>query len=165
MTLANSPSAMCESPTASDSDKSELDKSSNNFQNGRRQKNYDPARDISIQVLEKFSLVTRFARETTSQLFRETQLDLTPNEGWRDDPLSPASNHTTASHDSPKVPVAADPVEVIIYLFTSCLLLKTRFRWPIFCLPVIFWRWASFICSMGCRDYILSFFYLLFFCW
>ncbi|KAH9761692.1 Rab-GAP TBC domain-containing protein [Citrus sinensis] len=28
-------------------------------------------RDISIQVLEKFSLVTKFARETTSQLFRE----------------------------------------------------------------------------------------------
>ncbi|XP_022749657.1 TBC1 domain family member 17-like isoform X6 [Durio zibethinus] len=38
----------------------------------RRQKIHDPARDISIQVLEKFSLVTKFARETTSQLFRET---------------------------------------------------------------------------------------------
>ncbi|KAJ6829979.1 TBC1 domain family member 15 [Iris pallida] len=33
----------------------------------------DPARDISIQVLEKFSLVTRFARETTSQIFRDSQ--------------------------------------------------------------------------------------------
>lgn len=41
--------------------------------NGRaRQKVHDPARDLSIQVLEKFSLVTRFARETTSQLFRES---------------------------------------------------------------------------------------------
>ncbi|KAK4746756.1 hypothetical protein SAY87_025793 [Trapa incisa] len=40
--------------------------------NGRaRQKVHDPARDLSIHVLEKFSLVTRFARETTSQLFRE----------------------------------------------------------------------------------------------
>ncbi|KAF7806419.1 TBC1 domain family member 15 [Senna tora] len=38
-----------------------------------RQRVNDPARDISIQVLEKFSLVTRFARETTSQLFGETQ--------------------------------------------------------------------------------------------
>lgn len=36
-----------------------------------RHKFHDPAKDISIQVLEKFSLVTKFARETTSQLFRE----------------------------------------------------------------------------------------------
>jgi hypothetical protein len=36
-------------------------------QSSRKQK--DPARDISLQVLEKFSLVTRFARETTAQLF------------------------------------------------------------------------------------------------
>ncbi|RDX87299.1 TBC1 domain family member 15, partial [Mucuna pruriens] len=34
---------------------------------------HDPARDLSIQVLEKFSLVTKFARETTSQLFGENQ--------------------------------------------------------------------------------------------
>ncbi|KAL9260043.1 TBC1 domain family member 15-like protein [Drosera capensis] len=32
---------------------------------------HDPRRDLSIQVLEKFSLVTKFARDTTSQLFRE----------------------------------------------------------------------------------------------
>ncbi|CAN6450988.1 unnamed protein product [Victoria cruziana] len=37
------------------------------------QKNRDPARDLSIQVLEKFSLVTKFARDTTSHLFRESQ--------------------------------------------------------------------------------------------
>ncbi|KAK9073809.1 hypothetical protein SSX86_006403 [Deinandra increscens subsp. villosa] len=43
--------------------------------NKQRQKSHDPARDISIQVLEKFSLVTRFARETTSQLFRESLVD------------------------------------------------------------------------------------------
>lgn len=42
------------------------------YKGRRRQKFHDPARDISIQVLEKFSLVTKFARETTSQLFRET---------------------------------------------------------------------------------------------
>eukprot|EP01018_Ginkgo_biloba_P022868 Gb_09990 [translate_table: standard] len=34
----------------------------------------DPARDISIHVLEKFSLVTKFARETTAQLFGENRL-------------------------------------------------------------------------------------------
>ncbi|KAF2310612.1 hypothetical protein GH714_015469 [Hevea brasiliensis] len=35
----------------------------------RRQKSNDTARDPSIQVLEKYSLVTKFAREATSQLF------------------------------------------------------------------------------------------------
>ena len=40
---------------------------------GKPRHKVDPARDLSIQVLEKFSLVTRFARETTSQLFGENQ--------------------------------------------------------------------------------------------
>ncbi|XP_038712120.1 TBC1 domain family member 15-like isoform X2 [Tripterygium wilfordii] len=41
--------------------------------NGRqRQRNHDPAWDISINVLEKFSFVTKFARETTSQLFSDS---------------------------------------------------------------------------------------------
>jgi hypothetical protein len=35
---------------------------------------HDPAHDISIQVLEKFSLVTKFARDTTAQLFGERRL-------------------------------------------------------------------------------------------
>ncbi|CAL1414743.1 unnamed protein product [Linum trigynum] len=35
------------------------------------QKAQDPGRDLSINVLEKFSLVTKFARDTTTQLFRE----------------------------------------------------------------------------------------------
>ncbi|XP_009789609.1 uncharacterized protein [Nicotiana sylvestris] len=44
-------------------------------QNGsQRQKHNDP-RHFSIQVLEKFSLVTRFARETKSQLLREAHGD------------------------------------------------------------------------------------------
>ncbi|CAM6040444.1 unnamed protein product [Sphagnum compactum] len=34
----------------------------------------DPARDLSIQVLEKFSMVTKFARETKAQLFGESRL-------------------------------------------------------------------------------------------
>ncbi|KAL5134676.1 hypothetical protein HKD37_03G007776 [Glycine soja] len=40
---------------------------------GRSRHKVDPVRDLSIQVLEKFSLVTRFARGTTSQLFGENQ--------------------------------------------------------------------------------------------
>eukprot|EP00249_Psilotum_nudum_P016251 c25747_g1_i3 orf=143-2287(+) len=39
-----------------------------------RGRSRDPARDISINVLEKFSLVTKFARETTAQLFGESRL-------------------------------------------------------------------------------------------
>ncbi|XP_042050877.1 TBC1 domain family member 15-like [Salvia splendens] len=108
---------MCESPTSADPDKGELDKSSNIFQNGRRQKHHDPARDISMQVLEKFSLVTRFARETTSQLFGDSQYDSYPsNDRWKDGALSPASKRIISSDDSPQVrnevPVAADPVEI-----------------------------------------------------
>ncbi|KAL2338404.1 hypothetical protein Fmac_012850 [Flemingia macrophylla] len=43
------------------------------FHGRPRHKGHDPGRDLSIQVLEKFSLVTKFARETTSQLFGENQ--------------------------------------------------------------------------------------------
>ncbi|KAH7444094.1 hypothetical protein KP509_02G064400 [Ceratopteris richardii] len=43
----------------------------------------DPARDVSIQVLEKFSLVTKFARDTTAQLFGENRL-LGSNDDLRD---------------------------------------------------------------------------------
>ncbi|XP_047942325.1 TBC1 domain family member 15-like isoform X2 [Salvia hispanica] len=109
---------VCQSPTTLDPHKGVLDKSSNIIKkNGRRQKYRDPAHDISVQVLEKFSLVTRFARETTSQLFRDRHPDsFTSNEGWKDGPSSPASNHITSSDDSPQVldevPVAADSVEI-----------------------------------------------------
>ncbi|KAK6945138.1 Rab-GTPase-TBC domain [Dillenia turbinata] len=81
----------------------------------RKQKVQDPARDLSIQVLEKFSLVTKFARETTSQLFRENHgngfganerryhnqsvLDLSPN-SVSNEPIKPDL-----------VPVASDPLE------------------------------------------------------
>lgn len=93
---------------------------SNNIQqnNRQRQKSHDPARDISIQVLEKFSLVTRFARETTSQLFRESLVDgHGPAEKRRNNWASKdhqrqdiASNDV--DDDVPKrVPVASDPLE------------------------------------------------------
>ncbi|KQK00976.1 TBC1 domain family member 15 [Brachypodium distachyon] len=43
------------------------------YEYGSKQKHKlnDPGRDLSLQVLEKFSLVTKFARDTTSSLFRE----------------------------------------------------------------------------------------------
>ncbi|KAI3754365.1 hypothetical protein L1987_54147 [Smallanthus sonchifolius] len=85
--------------------------------NKQRQKNHDPARDISIQVLEKFSLVTRFAREATSQIFRESLVDVHgPNEKRRTNWAS--KDHQTqeaAANDveivPKKVPVPSDPLE------------------------------------------------------
>ncbi|KVI11681.1 protein of unknown function DUF3548 [Cynara cardunculus var. scolymus] len=83
---------------------------------GARKKGSDTARDISIQVLEKFSLVTRFARETTSQLFRESLVDdFGTNENKKRNqsqnrPREIASNdvHVTRS----EVPVPPDPLEI-----------------------------------------------------
>ncbi|KAF4367011.1 hypothetical protein F8388_004359 [Cannabis sativa] len=87
--------------------------------NGRtRLKPQDPARDLSIHVLEKFSLVTKFARETTSQIFGETH-----NNGFgaiekrRYNHQSSIDHPEKASNSAEKapelVPVAADPLEKI----------------------------------------------------
>jgi len=81
----------------------------------QRQKVHDP-RDLSIQVLEKFSLVTKFARETTSQLFRESH-----GNGYG---AIERRNHDQSSFDYPErvssvkenipdeIPVPSDPLEV-----------------------------------------------------
>ena len=47
----------------------------------QKHKSNDPGREISFQVLEKFSLVTKFARETTSSLFRENHSSGSPAYG------------------------------------------------------------------------------------
>ncbi|KZV20061.1 hypothetical protein F511_15304 [Dorcoceras hygrometricum] len=81
-------------------------------QNGRQQqKHHDPTRDLSIQILEKFSLVTRFARETTSQIFRDSD-GFSINEGEKLDQSVPDHHPITASNESGKVPVASDPLEL-----------------------------------------------------
>ena len=97
-----------------------IDGSATNIQYNRRQsqKTQDPARDLSIQVLEKFSRVTRLARETTSHLFRESHSD-----GFG---ANESKNHNLTPHQHPsnvssidsekvpsKIPVASDPLEVI----------------------------------------------------
>jgi hypothetical protein len=41
------------------------------YSSKQKHKSNDPGHDLSIQVLEKFSLVTKFARDTTSSLFRD----------------------------------------------------------------------------------------------
>ncbi|KAL8223149.1 hypothetical protein R6Q57_020548 [Mikania cordata] len=85
--------------------------------NKLRERSHDPARDISLQVLEKFSLVTRFARETTSQLFRENLVDIHgPNEKRRTNWASKDhQTQETAANDveitPKKVSVPSDPLE------------------------------------------------------
>ncbi|KAK9947524.1 hypothetical protein M0R45_003144 [Rubus argutus] len=82
----------------------------------QRQKAHDPARDLSIQVLEKFSLVTKFARETTSQLFRDSHSNGYGAIERRSNSLSSIDYPSQkASDDWDKVPdkspVPQDPLE------------------------------------------------------
>ncbi|XWS27039.1 hypothetical protein CRYUN_Cryun26dG0081700 [Craigia yunnanensis] len=113
--------------------------------NGRqRQKVHDPARDISIQVLEKFSLVTKFARETTSQLFRETHSnDFGPFERRNSDQSALDYSHKP-SDDAEEVPVqspvAPDPLE-----FGKLSLVWGKPRQP----PLGLEEWATFLDSEG----------------
>ncbi|KAM1360854.1 hypothetical protein COP2_026713 [Malus domestica] len=70
----------------------------------QRQRVHDPARDLSIQVLEKFSLVTKFARETTSQLFRDNHSNGYGAIERRSNNQSPIDYPQKASHDSNRAP-------------------------------------------------------------
>ncbi|PSR84525.1 TBC1 domain family member 15 like [Actinidia chinensis var. chinensis] len=95
-----------------------IDGSATDIQHNRRQrqKAQDPARDLSIQVLEKFSRVTRLARETTSQLFRESHSDGFGGNESKNHNLTPHQYPSNVSSiDSEKVPskipVASDPLE------------------------------------------------------
>ncbi|GAB2300302.1 hypothetical protein Dimus_034338 [Dionaea muscipula] len=139
--------------------------SSSEYIGKQRQRTHDPARDLSIQVLEKFSLVTKFARETTSQLFRENgdnffvngrrkhgqflhdgspklasiDMQKIPNDVPEDDHSS-----TSASNIVPfvsyKVPVPADPLE-----FEKLVLVWGKPRQP----PLTRKEWAAFVDSEG----------------
>ncbi|THF96375.1 hypothetical protein TEA_026367 [Camellia sinensis var. sinensis] len=75
----------------------------------------DPAQDISIQLLEKLSFVTTFARETTSQLFRGSNSDVFgANERNHEQTPHPYPS-IVASNDVEEVPneipIASDPLE------------------------------------------------------
>lgn len=87
----------------------------------QRQKSHDP-RDLSIQVLEKFSLVTKFARETTSHLFRENYSDsFNAYDTKQQVPSLPANAPDKGPGDTEKdlteAPVASDPLEVSLDLY------------------------------------------------
>lgn len=97
------------------------------FYRRERQKVHDPARDISMQVLEKFSLVTKFARETTSQLFWETPSNAFSLFDRGSSNLS-AIDSSQKQHDDVlelPVPVPPDPLEVTVcslcQLFALCI--------------------------------------------
>ena len=83
----------------------------------------DPARDFSLQLLEKFSLVTKFARETTSQLFHENNGENFFLSDGREQNHLPALPDTTPElppNDLQKVSdedhVPEDPLEVSLSL-------------------------------------------------
>ncbi|EOY31140.1 RabGAP/TBC domain-containing protein isoform 2 [Theobroma cacao] len=112
--------------------------------NGRqRQKVHDPARDLSIHVLEKFSLVTKFARETTSQLFWETHsngFDTFERTNTNQSVLD--YNHKVDEDEElpVKSPVAPDPLE-----FDKLSLVWGKPRQP----PLGLEEWATFLDSEG----------------
>ncbi|KAF5934932.1 hypothetical protein HYC85_026061 [Camellia sinensis] len=114
--------------------------------NGRqRQKFHDPARDISIQLLEKFSLVTRLARETTSQLFRDSDSDVFGANERRNHDQTPhpypsivASNNVEEVPN--EIPIASDPLE-----FDKLTLVWGKPRQP----PLGFKEWLIFFDSEG----------------
>ncbi|XP_021808974.1 TBC1 domain family member 15 [Prunus avium] len=89
--------------------------SSSQYNERQRQRVHDPARDLSIHVLEKFSLVTKFARETTSQLFRDNHSNGYGAIERRSNNQSPIDYPQKASNDSNKVsdktPVPPDSLE------------------------------------------------------
>lgn len=87
-----------------------------------RQRAHDPAHDLSIQVLEKFSLVTKFARDTTSHFLREIHHDNheRKNHVIPAPTTTPSRDSIEAKGDVVKVPVAKDNVEVFFSLLRSC---------------------------------------------
>ncbi|KAA3490661.1 TBC1 domain family member 17-like isoform X3 [Gossypium australe] len=112
------------------------------FYRRERQKVHDPARDISMQVLEKFSLVTKFAREATAQLFWET-----PSNAFS--LFERGSSNLSAIDSSQKprddvlelpVPVPPDPLEL-----DKLSLAWGKPRQP----PLGLEEWATFLDSEG----------------
>ncbi|OMO81206.1 hypothetical protein CCACVL1_12554 [Corchorus capsularis] len=148
--VPSSPVSVRDSTSHENEDRTDMgvsDKSaSSQYYGKQRQKVNDPARDLSIQVLEKFSLVTKFARETTSQLFREAH---SHSNGFgaferRNSNQSSLDYSHKASDDEEEVPnrspVAPDPLE-----FDKLSLVWGKPRQP----PLGSEEWATFLDSEG----------------
>ncbi|GAB4828254.1 hypothetical protein Ancab_035166 [Ancistrocladus abbreviatus] len=121
--------------------------SASQYSGRQRHKVHDPARDLSIQVLEKFSLVTKFARETTSQLFRENSDNFLINgrrkheqslhDGPDDVPTHDYPSKSSSKQKVPdEVPIPPDPLE-----FEKLALVWGKPRQP----PLGHEEWAAFL--------------------
>ncbi|XP_058182124.1 uncharacterized protein LOC131300342 isoform X3 [Rhododendron vialii] len=95
-----------------------FDGSASHFEHNGRRRQKVPARDLPIQVLEKFSRVTRLARETTSQLFRESHSEtgFGANKRKNHNQAPHAQPSNSASNDlekvSTEIPEVSGPLEV-----------------------------------------------------
>lgn len=145
--LRESPSSVSSTDNSERGNQELYDGSSSTYEYGGRHKHktHDPGRDLSIQVLEKFSLVTKFARETTSQLFRESHNNgFNPYEKRQQN--SNASPHSVSGrpNDAQKtedvISVASDPLE-----FDKLPLVWGKQREPALCLE----EWASLLDTEG----------------
>ncbi|KAG1327934.1 TBC1 domain family member 15 [Cocos nucifera] len=119
--------------------------STSEYSGRHKHKAYDPARDLSIQVLEKFSLVTKFARETTSQIFRESHNNgFSPYEKRQQNNYASPNLVGTRPNDAQKnagvTTVASDPLE-----FDKLPLVWGKQRETPLCLE----EWAAFLDSEG----------------
>ncbi|KAB2079615.1 hypothetical protein ES319_A05G016200v1 [Gossypium barbadense] len=110
------------------------------FYRRERQKVHDPARDISMQVLEKFSLVTKFAREATSQLFWETPTNAFSHFERGSSNLSAIDSSQKPRDDVLELPVPPDPLEL-----DKLSLAWGKPRQP----PLGLEEWATFLDSEG----------------
>ncbi|KAG6599383.1 TBC1 domain family member 15, partial [Cucurbita argyrosperma subsp. sororia] len=110
----------------------------------QRPKFHDPARDLPIQILEKFSLVTKFARETTSQLFRENHNNGFSAPEMRIQDQSSVDSPQRPSNGLEKVPnvspVVEDPIQ-----FDKMTLVWGKPRQP----PLGSEEWATFLDAEG----------------
>lgn len=101
-----------------------FDGSASHFERNGRRRLKVPARDLPIQVLEKFSRVTRLARETTSQLFRESHSEtgFGANKRRNHNQAPHAQPSNSASNDlekvSTEIPEVSGPLEVTFCCFT-----------------------------------------------
>ncbi|KAH1057340.1 hypothetical protein J1N35_035405 [Gossypium stocksii] len=142
--VPSTPVSVGESSSQQNEERTDVSASIPQYNGRQRQKGHDPARDISIQVLEKFSLVTKFARETTSQLFRETHSNgFGPLERRNSNQSALDYSHKSSEYkeDVPvQSPVDPDPLE-----FDKLSLVWGKPRQP----PLGLEEWATFLDSEG----------------
>ncbi|KAK6783828.1 hypothetical protein RDI58_017282 [Solanum bulbocastanum] len=149
ISVANSPTSSIAPSESSFSrtDSETIDKNSAFIQqNGRQRQNHNDPRHLSIQVLEKFSLVTRFARETKSQFLREAHGDGFISNAMRKHDKKPNNSFVVEYNDVHKpledVHVPADLSE---YDYDKLSLVWGKPRQP----PLGSKEWSTFLDSEG----------------